>query len=76
MGADPEWEGQRKEESEESSKPGKVVPTRLDQRVGSGGKGSGRGVWWCEGLSRSRDRGHLGPYSSSPNRLGEELDLE
>ena len=37
-GADPEWEGQRKEEREESSKPGKVVPTGPAQRVGSGGR--------------------------------------
>ena len=36
--AGPEWEGQRKEESVESSKPGKVVPTGLAQRVRSGGK--------------------------------------
>ena len=40
MGACPEWEGQRKEKSEESSKPGKVIPTGPAQRVGSGGKGS------------------------------------
>ena len=39
VGAGPEWEGQRKEESEESSKPGKVVPTGPAQRVGSGGVG-------------------------------------
>ena len=38
VGGGPEWEGQRKEESEESSKPGKVVPTGPAQRVGSGGK--------------------------------------
>ena len=47
-----EWEDQRKEESEESSKPGKVIPTGPAQRVGSGGKDSGRGVWWCEGPGR------------------------
>ena len=66
VGAGPKWEGQRKEESEESSKPGQVVPTGPAQIVGSGGKDSGSGVWWCEGLSCRRDRGHLGPYPSSP----------
>ena len=35
-------EDQRKVKSEESSKSGKVVPTSLDQRVGSGVKDSGR----------------------------------
>ena len=29
VGARPEWEGQRKEESEECSIPGDVVPTKL-----------------------------------------------
>ena len=33
MGAGPEWEGQRKEKSEESVKPGQVVPTGLAQIV-------------------------------------------
>ena len=66
VGAGPESEGQRKEESEESSKPGQVVPTGPAQRVGSSGKGSGRGVWWCEGLSRRRDKGLLGSCPSSP----------
>ena len=60
MGAGPEWENQRKGESEESSKPGKVVPTGLAQITGSGGKCSGRGVQWYGGLSRRRDKGHLG----------------
>ena len=45
VGAGPEWEGQRKEESAESSKPGKVVPTGPAREFGLGGKGSGRGVW-------------------------------
>ena len=31
VGAGPEWEGRRKEESEESVKPGQVVPTGLAQ---------------------------------------------
>ena len=66
VGAGPEREGKRKEESEESSKPGQVVPTCQAQIVGSGGKGSGRDVWWYGGLSRRRDRGHLGPCPSSP----------
>ena len=64
VGAGPEWEGQRKEESEESSKPGKVVPIGLAERVGSGGKNSV--VRWHGGLFRRRDKGHLGPYPSSP----------
>ena len=34
VGAGPEWEGQRKEESEESVKPGQVVPTGQAQIVG------------------------------------------
>ena len=46
VGGGPEWEGQRKEESEESSKPGMVVPTGLAQIVGLDGKGNGRGAWW------------------------------
>lgn len=66
VGAGPEWEGQRKEENEESVKPGQVVPTGLAQIVGLDGKGSGRGAWWYGGLSRRRDRGHLGPCPSSP----------
>ena len=66
VGASPELEDQRKEESAESLKPDKVVPTDPAQRVGSGRKGSVRGVWWREGLSRRRDRGHLGPCPSSP----------
>ena len=66
VGAGPDWEDQRKEESTESLKPGKVVPTGPAQRVGSGGKDSGRGVWWCEGFSRRKDRGHLEPCPSSP----------
>ena len=41
MGAGPEWEGQRKEENEESLKPGKVVPTGLARIVGLDGKGIG-----------------------------------
>ena len=40
MGAGPEWEGQRKEESGESLKPGKVIPIGLVQIVGLDGKGS------------------------------------
>ena len=52
VGACQEWEGQRKEESEESLKPGQVVPTDQAQIVGSGGKGSGRGVWWYGGYHR------------------------
>ena len=55
VGAGPEREDQRKEESTENSKPGQVVPTGPAQRVGSSGKDIGRGVWWCEGLSRRRD---------------------
>ena len=66
VGASPEWEGRRKEESEESVKPGQVVPTGLAQIVALDGKGSGRGAWWYGGLSRRRDRGHLGPCPSSP----------
>ena len=66
MGTSPDWEEQRKEESVESLKLGKVVPTGHAQRIGSGGKYSGRGVWWCEGLSCRRDRGQLGPCPSSP----------
>ena len=66
VGVGPEREDQRKEETEKSSKPGKVVPTGPAQRAGSGGKGSGRGVWWYGGLSRRRDKGHLGPCPSSP----------
>ena len=46
VGTGPEWEGQRNKESEESSKPGKVVLTSPAQRVGSGGEDSGIGVWW------------------------------
>ena len=49
VGAGPEWEGQRKEESEESSKPGQVVPTGLAQIVGLDGKGNGKGAWWYGG---------------------------
>ena len=37
--AGPEWEGQRKEESEKSVKPGQVVPTGLAQIVGLDGEG-------------------------------------
>ena len=66
VGSGPEWEGQRKEESEESVKPGQVVPTGQGQIVGFGGKGSGRDVWWYDGLFRRRDRGHLGPCPFSP----------
>jgi len=66
VGAGPEWEDQRKEES---VKPGQVVPTGLVHRVGLGGKGSGRGAWWYGGLSRKRDRGHLGPCPSSPGNF-------
>ena len=66
VGAAPEWEGQRKEASAESSKPGQVVPTGQAQIIGLDGKGSGRGAWWYGGLSRRRDRGHLGPCPSSP----------
>jgi len=40
----PEWERHRKEESAENSKPGKVVSTSPAQRVGLGGKDTGRGV--------------------------------
>ena len=40
VGAGPEWEGQRKEESGESLKPGKVIPIGLVQIVGLDGKGS------------------------------------
>ena len=39
--AGPEWEGQRKEENAESSKPGKVAPTGPAQKVGSGGEDNG-----------------------------------
>ena len=66
MEAGPEWEGHRKEECEESVKPGQVVPTGLAQIVGLDGKVSGRGAWWYRGLSRRRDRGHFGPCPSSP----------
>ena len=45
VGAGPEWEGQRKEESEESVQPGQVVPTGLAQIAGLDGKGSGKGAW-------------------------------
>ena len=41
MGAGPEWEDQRKEESAKSSKLGQVVRTCPAQRVGSDGKISG-----------------------------------
>ena len=44
VGAGPELEGQRKEESERSVKPGQVVPTGQAQIVGSGGKSSGKDV--------------------------------
>lgn len=40
VGVSPEREDQRMEESEESIKPGKIVPTGPVQRVGSGGKDS------------------------------------
>ena len=56
VGDSPEWEGQRKEESEESVKPGQVVPIGLAQIVRLDGKGSGKGAWWYGGLSRRRDK--------------------
>ena len=43
-----ERKNQRKEESAESLKNGKVVPTGPVQRTVSGRKDSGRGVWWRE----------------------------
>ena len=58
VGAGAEREDQRMEESAESLKPGKVVPTGSVLRAGLGGKDSGRGVWWCEELSRRRDRSY------------------
>ena len=43
VGAGLEREDQRKEERAESSKPGKFIPSTPAQRVGSGGKDSGKG---------------------------------
>ena len=45
VGAGPEREDQRIEESAESLKPDKVIPTGPVQRAGSGGNDSGRGFW-------------------------------
>ena len=45
VGAGPEREDQ-------ILKLGKVIPIGLAQRAGSGGKGSGRGVWWCGGIGK------------------------
>ena len=42
MGAGPEWEGQRKEETEESVKPAQVVPIGLAQIVGLDGNSTNR----------------------------------
>ena len=47
-----------------SVKPGQVVPIGFAQIVGLDGKGSGKGDWWYGGLSRRRDRDHLGPCPS------------
>jgi len=58
VGAGPEKEDQRMEESAESLKV---------QRAGSGGKDSGRGVWWCEELSR-----RTAPHLSLVWRVGRE----